>query len=201
MPDDETLLNAGVMTHAEEVRAAATGDDEALRRLVRLYQGRVYRFGRRVCRDGFDADDAVQDAFVKLARRPEVMRDPGVVGWLFTTVKNACLRLARSFSRRVTLAEELREAAADAPMATPEEAVARWRIVERVHRALATLDADHRAVVVLRDLEGLPGDVVAEQLGLSEAAMKSRLHRGRRSIRAAIEADRESENGDADVRQ
>ena len=86
--------------------AAAAGDDEALAMLVRAYHDRVYRFGMRVCRDGFDADDALQEAFTKLARRPDVLVHQGALSWLMTVVKNACLReLVQSNHTAIALLE------------------------------------------------------------------------------------------------
>src|SRR6188472_1400643 len=86
-------------TRPDTVAAAARGDDEALTLLVRAYHDRVYRFGQRVCRDDFDADDAVQEAFVALARRPDVARHGSALSWLMTSVRNACLRMLRPFLR------------------------------------------------------------------------------------------------------
>ena len=74
---------------------ALKGDSGAISELVKLYHDRVYRFGVRVCRDEFDADDAVQSAFVTLARRPDAQKSPQVAAWLFQVVKNACLTLMK----------------------------------------------------------------------------------------------------------
>lgn len=67
-------MSEGGLTSPALLDRSLAGDDTALRELVRLYHDRAYRFGRKVCRDGFDADDAVQMAFVILARRPDVQR-------------------------------------------------------------------------------------------------------------------------------
>ena len=83
---------SGDAAHARMVRAAAAGDDQALAAMVRLHHDRVYRFGLRVCRDPFDADDAVQEAFTRLAVRRDVVADQGALSWLMTVVRNACLR-------------------------------------------------------------------------------------------------------------
>ncbi|NVB79491.1 MAG: RNA polymerase sigma factor [Kofleriaceae bacterium] len=172
------------------LRAAAAGDDVALSALVRAYHDRVYRFGIRVCRDPYDADDAVQEAFTKLARRPDVARDPGVLSWLMTVVKNACLRLMRPFAReRRSLGERIADTdAAELPAAggDPQHALERWRLVHAVHDAIAALDPASREVIVMRDLEGLTGDEACVALGLSEAAMKSRLHRARGELRKLL---------------
>ena len=178
------------VTHPDVLRAAAGGDDAALGMLVRTYHDRVYRFGVRVCRDQFDADDAVQEAFTQLARKPDVASDPGALSWLMTVVKNACLRMMRPFLReRRSLGERVSDSdAAELPSASgdPEQALSRWRLVHAVHRAIASLDPASREVIVMRDLEGLTGDEACVALGLSEAAMKSRLHRARKELRNAL---------------
>jgi len=175
--------------HAEQVSAAARGDDEALAFLVRAHHDQIYRFGLRVCRDGYDADDAVQEAFRKLATRPDVVRDPGVLSWLFVVVRNACRRLLRPFAReKKTLGERLEDP--DTVPAQEPDAQAlleKWRLVHAVHRAIATLDPPHREILVLRDLEGLSGPETCEALGIGEAAMKTRLHRARHNLRLALE--------------
>jgi RNA polymerase sigma-70 factor (ECF subfamily) len=183
--------------HDQLLRDAVGGNDEALAALVKLYGDRVHRFGLRVCRDGFDADDAVQEAFTKLARRPDVQRDPGVLSWLFTVVRHTCARLLRPFWReRAHLGARLEEAEEIAsPQLSPEAMLERWRLVERVQQAIATLDRPYREVLVLRDLEGLPGETVCATLGISQAAMKSRLHRARTAIRDWILRDERGREG------
>ena len=168
--------------------AAATGDDAALSALVRLYHDRVYRFGVRVCRDGFDADDAVQDAFIKLSRRPEVMADSGALSWLMRVVVNACRRALRPFVREQRILGERVDANdASSSALSPEEALQRWELVRLVHAAIAELEAPYREVLVLRDLEGLSGEEASAVLGIPLAAMKTRLHRARAMLRGTLE--------------
>lgn len=162
------------------------GDEDALRELVRLYHDRAYRFGRRVCRDGFDADDAVQLAFITLARRPDVQRSDGVLRWLFTVVRNTCVAMLRPFGRRVSLSASPRQLDVADHDLTPDAALERFELVSQVHDAIAALDADARAVLVLRDIEGLSGEETARRLNLSPAAMKTRLHRARTAVRARV---------------
>jgi RNA polymerase sigma-70 factor (ECF subfamily) len=159
----------------------ATHDDAALEQLLRQYHQRVLRFGETVCRDGADADDAVQEAFIKLARRPEVVRHPGALAWLFTTVRRLCLRALAPFARRMQLSLSEPD---DAPSA--HEALERFELVSRVHGVITALPRELREVLVLRDLEGLSSEEAAKTLGLSEPAMKSRLHRARTAVREAL---------------
>jgi len=175
-------------SHAGVLEAAARGDDEALASLVRLHHDRVYRFGLRVCRDGFDADDAVQEAFVKLATRHDVIRHPSALAWLLSVVKNACLRLLRPFHReRRALGERVEAGELPTAELSPEAALERWDLVRSVHGAIAQLDRPYREVLVLRDLEGLNGAQTCAVLGLEETLMKTRLHRARSMLRAKLE--------------
>ena len=175
--------------HAAAVSSAVAGDDEALALLVRTYHDRVYRFGLRVCRDGFDADDAVQEAFTKLAKRPDVVRDPSALSWLFTVVRNACSRLLRPFVReRRTLGERVDDADfVGSEALDPEAALERWQLVQAVHEAIRTLSQRQREVLVLRDLEGLSGSETCGALGITEATMKTRLHQARAELRRRLE--------------
>lgn len=168
---------------SELLERSVSGDEDALRELVAQYHDRVYRFGRAVCRDGFDADDAVQEAFTTLARRPDVQRSPSVLGWLLTVVRNACLGVFRAAAGRQPLSET-----ADVVDEQPsvEDALQRYELVTRVHRAIGALDADARAVLLLRDVEGLSGEEAARRLGLTLAAMKTRLHRARCEVRERV---------------
>jgi RNA polymerase sigma-70 factor (ECF subfamily) len=174
-------------SHEDMLGAAARGDDHALATLVRLHHDRVYRFGLRVCRDGFDADDAVQEAFAKLAMRRDVVADQGALSWLMTVVRNTCIRLLRPFQRqRRALGERVEEDELPATDPSPEAALERWELVRSVHAAIAELDRPYREVLVLRDLEGLSGEDTCAALGLEIAAMKTRLHRARSMLREKI---------------
>lgn len=172
---------------ASVLERARAGDVDALEVLVRTYHDRVYRFGLRACRNAFDADDAVQEAFIKLAHRPDVVRDPGALSWLMTVVRNACARMLRPFSRgrhatAITDAGEL-----PAEGLNPEAAIERWQLVHAVHEAIAGLEPLYREVIILRDLEGLTGEQVSEMLDVPQATMKTRLHRARQMLREQIE--------------
>jgi RNA polymerase sigma-70 factor (ECF subfamily) len=165
-----------------------TVDALALDAVVRAYHARVRQFGRRACRSADDADDAVQEAFEKLARRPDVVRHPGALSWLMTVVRNACARLLRPFARtRRALGEPVEDVEdVEAPVVSPAAALARLELLRAVHDAIAALPEPSRTVLVLRDLEGLSGEATCRALGIEVAAMKSRLHRARAELRAAL---------------
>jgi RNA polymerase sigma-70 factor (ECF subfamily) len=173
--------------HEALLTSAARGDDAALSLLVRAYHDRVCRFGIRVCHDGFDADDAVQEAFTKLAKRRDVIADPGALSWLFSVVRNACLRMLRRFAgNRRGLGEPVDLEEIPARQENAQEALERLQLVQSVHAAIAALERPYREVVVLRDLEGLSGEQTCAALGLETATMKTRLHRARAKLREAL---------------
>jgi RNA polymerase sigma-70 factor (ECF subfamily) len=172
--------------------AAAAGDDDALAQLVKAYHERVYRFGLRVCQSAADADDAVQEAFLKLARRPDVMAHSGALYWLFRVVKTMCLLPFRPLllllPRRKIPLHEASDAELHSSALNPEEALARWELVQTVHAAIAQLERPYREVLILRDIEGLSGEETAGALGLELNAMKTRLHRARMQLRDTLQA-------------
>ena len=160
-------------------KPAAWGDDEALAALVREHYARVQRFGARACRDADAADDVVQEAFIKLASRPELLAHRGALSWLLTSVRRACVRLLRSLQRWETLLHAQPQLMA---AAAPEDR----ELLEAVHEAIARLEPEYRAALVLRDLEGLSGEETASVLGVPIATMKTRLHRARRAVREEL---------------
>jgi RNA polymerase sigma-70 factor, ECF subfamily len=167
------------------LRQALAGDDLALAELIRAHHAPLLRFGQRVCADAMDADDAVQEAFVKLARRSDLPRQAsGTLAWLFAVVRSQCLRLLRR--ARQLRSRSSRAAEPWAPELTPEQLLSRYRLGELVQAALAELEQPHREVLVLRDIEGLSGEQVCAALSLTEPAMKSRLHRARANLRQAL---------------
>jgi len=184
-----TRKESQVNDKVSELARAACRDDEALALLVRAYHHRVHRFGLRACRDGFDADDAVQEAFSKLAERPDVARDPSALSWLLSVVRHACMRLVRPFRReRLRLGERIEDVdRVPSEALDAEGALERWQLVRAVHGAIATLDKSSREVLVLRDIEGLSGPETCVALGLTQAAMKTRLHRARAELRRELE--------------
>lgn len=183
--------------HAVLLAAAARGDDAALSILVREHHDRVYRFGLRVCRDGYDADDAVQEAFTKLAKRPEVMAAPSALSWLMTVVRNACLRLLSPLTRERRVLGVRIEDPSEIPSdeLDPQLALERWELVRSVHAAIATLERPYREVLVMRDLESLSGEETCRALELESSAMKTRLHRAREKLRDALRIRRVPSTG------
>ena len=163
------------------VTAARDGDDDALEQLLAGSHPHVQRFARTLCSSPQDAEDAAQEALIVLYRQIGSLRATAALGgWLFRIVRHECIRRARMGRRPI-----FRPTLDDAPSA---EFVLLERLeTERVVAAIASLPAEQRAVLVLRDVQGRSGAATAETLGISRAAMKSRLHSGRAAVRAQLD--------------
>ena len=160
--------------------AAQAGDEASIAVLVSGAYPHVRRFAFSLCASSQDAEDAAQDAMIVLFRKVGTLRaSAALASWMFRIVRNECLRRARALSRG---GEPFAEVAAPS---AEDDVLARLEI-ERVAAAVASLPNDQRRVLIMRDVRGLPGKAVAQSLGLSTAAMKSRLHRARAAVRAYL---------------
>jgi RNA polymerase sigma-70 factor (ECF subfamily) len=173
--------------------AARSGDRAALDALVTRYEPHVYRFGMTMCHDEDDARDVLQDTLLAMVRSLKSFRaDSSLSTWLYAIAHHACLKRRRrrsSAPRRVesldTLDEGERERlSASGP--TPENAAEASETQAALAEAIRGLDPGQRSILLLRDVEGVSAAAVAEALGLSVAAVKSRLHRARVAVRAAM---------------
>lgn len=166
------------------IRAAQDGDVTSLATVVMESQPHVRKFARSLCASPQDAEDAAQEALIILYRKIGSLRATGALAsWMFRIVRNECLRQVRSLVAR-----------SDGPPAGPEapaepsaeETVLHRLEVARIAAAVGALPREQRQVLVMRDVQGLPGRTVAHALGLSNSAMKSRLHRARIALRHSL---------------
>ncbi|MFB7514876.1 RNA polymerase sigma factor [Streptomyces sp. NPDC056144] len=169
------------------IRAAQDGDVTSLTTVVMESQPHVRKFALSLCASPQDAEDAAQEALIILYRKIGTLRATGALAsWMFRIVRNECLRHVRLLATRAREGASATEAyVPEEPSA--EEAVLRRLDAERIASAIAALPRDQRQVLVMRDVQGLPGRAVAQALGLSTPAMKSRLHRARATLREAVE--------------
>ncbi|MFE3223450.1 RNA polymerase sigma factor [Nocardia sp. NPDC059228] len=171
---------------ADIVVAAQGGDEASIAALVSGAHPHVRRFAYSLCASSQDAEDAAQEAMIVLYRKIGTLRATGALAsWMFRIVRNECLRRVADLARRS-------ETSAEACTASAEDDVLARLEIERVAAAIMSLPPDQRRVLIMRDVQGLPGSVVAESVGLSTAAMKSRLHRARTTVRSELDAWRKA---------
>jgi RNA polymerase sigma-70 factor (ECF subfamily) len=182
------------------VRAAAGGDAEALERLLTRAQEAAWRFSTSVCGHADDAEDAMQEALIKTYRYVGRIREPGAFRpWLYRTVRNACLMGRRKRVGEPAHLQSLDDttptpggslhAVARDPGKNPEQLADNAGLRRRLRTALRALPQPYRAVLFLREMEGLSTREVAVVLGTSEDSVKTRLHRARVQLQAALDGE------------
>jgi RNA polymerase sigma-70 factor, ECF subfamily len=165
--------------------AAQRGDAAALEALLAAHREVVFRYGLRYCRTTEDAEDAVQETLWAAARSiRKFRRTAAVTTWLFAIVRNTCHRFLRQRRGEQDLADVL-PALAD-PRDLVEDQVAAQQVEAILATAISKLHADHREVILLRDVEGFTAPEAAVRLSISVRALKSRLHRARLELRACV---------------
>jgi RNA polymerase sigma factor (sigma-70 family) len=161
------------------VSAAQQGEPHAIAILLEGSHAHVRRFAHTLCSTPEDAEDATQEALIILFRKIGTLRvAAALASWMFQIVRNECIRRTRVALHRPVSGAMVEESAEEAALARLE--------VERIVDSISELPAEQRAVLVLRDLHGLSGAATAQALGLSRAAMKSRLHRGRQALHSRL---------------
>lgn len=166
---------------AQLVDAAFRGDTHALDRLLVVMQPDLRRFARRSCATSEDAEEAVQVALWRLHRQLHLLKQlSALAAWLFRIVERECWRLFSSLRRQVPLSAELEESL--------QQPMVPHQLRHDLVAALASLAPHEREILILRDIEELSAPETALYLGISVAAVKSRLHRARALMRERLTA-------------
>ncbi|RFU36853.1 RNA polymerase sigma factor [Actinomadura logoneensis] len=173
---------------AQLIRDAQAGDRESIVAVLDGAHVHVRRFAAHLCASPQDAEDAAQEALIILYRKIGTLRATGALAsWMFRIVRNECLRRARSVVVPPDGAEP------ESVRSAEDEALRRLE-AESVARAIQELPDVQRRVLIMRDVLGHPGRTVAQALGLSDAAMKSHLHRARTRLRLSLDGQAGSES-------
>ncbi|MBI5928152.1 MAG: sigma-70 family RNA polymerase sigma factor [Chloroflexi bacterium] len=163
------------------VEKAVQGDTEAIEALLLQYAPLITKFAQKHCATPEDVEDAVQETLWVASQKIGTLRVAAAFGsWLFKIVKHHCSRLLHLYPN----AESLDTLALCDPNGDPATEIS---LRQDVVRALAQLPLHHRQVIIMRDIEGLSAVEVAEMLGLTIPAVKSRLHHGRNSLRQMLD--------------
>lgn len=171
-------------------------------RLYRDNVERIHRFAQRMCGQGEDVQDLVQETFLKAYRGLHGFRGEAQAStWLYTIAARACIRMRRKRKgepqHELSLDEFIPTSTGElrlqipAEGLTPEEALEIKEVRRALHEAIQALPQKYRLVLVLRDMEGLTAKEVGSIMGLNERAVKSRLHRARLFVRKRLSQDGE----------
>lgn len=172
------------------VAAHVAGDADAFDRLVDRYDRRVYAICYRYLGDPADAEDAAQETFLALLRRAGTFTGAASFStWLYRVATNACHDLVRKRSRRPQRATADIEDLGD--RVSVDDVLATRELRVELSRALATLEPEHRAAVVLHDVAGVGYAELAQRFGVPIGTVKSRVHRGHARLASALGGLRE----------
>ncbi|MEM7434448.1 MAG: sigma-70 family RNA polymerase sigma factor [Myxococcota bacterium] len=183
----------------ELVQRVQAGDSEAFRALYDKYHRRAFAVAMGVVKNQDDALDAVQEAFVKVHRNiGKFQGSSSFYTWLYRIVMNASIDHVRKASRRKTLdfdersLHEESDVAGDGALvprvtnANPGRAALRRELGGAIESALDELPEHHRAVIVLREVEGMSYEEMADTLGVPKGTIMSRLFHARKKMQAAL---------------
>ena len=188
-------VNEPVSDELALVRAAKAGDISAFEQLVHRYDRNVFRIAQHITQNREDAEDVVQDAFLKSYENLKNFQEQSkFYTWLVRiAVNEALMRLRRRRPERmVSLDEDVKTEEDSMPREVadwtpnPEQQYSQAELKDILQRTIQGLPSSFRTVFVLRDVEGLSTEETAEALGLSIPAVKSRLLRARLQLRERL---------------
>jgi RNA polymerase sigma-70 factor (ECF subfamily) len=187
---------------AEEDRVlidrARAGDKGAFRRLVERHQRRAYAVALALVRDENDARELVQDAFLRAFKSlPSFQGSSSFFTWLYRIVTNLSIDLMRRPGRLTSSLEESRLDPEDgtdvelpfvsrSDLTDPADSVRRREIGARLQAALDALPSYHRAVIIMREVDGLSYDEMAQVMEVSKGTIMSRLFHARQKLQRAL---------------
>jgi RNA polymerase sigma-70 factor (ECF subfamily) len=180
----------------EAVQLLQRGDDAALEQALALLQNTVFSFSMRVCGQREDAEDTMQEVLLKsVPHLPKFDSPKALVVWLYKVAKNRCLMSRRrsKFAPKQDLSleelmpdrKELEQMGSDGRI-NPEALAIRSEEAGRLRDAIQQLPPQYRIVLVLRDMEELTDEEVAEITGLRSGTVRVRLHRARLFVRKEL---------------
>jgi RNA polymerase sigma-70 factor (ECF subfamily) len=172
-----------LMDDRDLVKRLKDGDLTAFAELVRRYEDRIYNLCRYLVRDPGDAQDAAQEVFLKAFRRFKDFRpDASLYTWLYRIAVNTCIDYRRRSRREASREDVLSD---DLPSAEPfpDQIYESKEIAEAIQAALPKLREKLRAPIVLREIEGLTYEEIADVLHISVGTVKSRISRARDGLR------------------
>lgn len=183
-----------IQGEATLLAALRSGDKAAFAELVAAYSSRIYNVALKLLGDPIEAEDALQETFLSAYRAIDRFEGRSSLGtWLYRIATNASLMRLRKRREALSLDEpvELEDGASVARQLVdwshvPEDVLLGVEARQAMDAAIAALPDTLRATFVLRDIESLSGAETAEVLGISLAAMKSRLHRARLFLRERL---------------
>jgi len=178
---------SGLIVEAQErlwLDQARSGDQAAFAKLVEAYQRPVYNLAYRMLGNAAEAEEATQETFVRTYTKLHTYQpDRKLVSWVLSIASHYCIdRLRRRRINWLSLDDELVASVLPSRQPNPEEFALRREARDEIQDCIATLEPAYRTPLILRYWHGLSYEEIAEVMGISVSAVKSRLHRARLQI-------------------
>lgn len=179
---------------------AKSGDIAAFEQLIESYQKKIFNIALRMLGNYDDAGDLTQEVLIRIYRSIKSFKEQSSFStWIYRITTNVCLDELRKRKNRkvISLDEEIklddgdmkRQIESDEP--TPEETAEAEDLRKIVNDAIERLNEEHRIVIVLRDIQGLSYEEIAEVLKCPEGTVKSRINRARQALKNILASKRE----------
>jgi len=193
-----TSLGAGIIEQREEIQLIAgikAGDEDAFKSLVEHYQDRVFNTCLGLLQHREDAEDIVQEVFIKIYHSAKNFRGEAKLStWIYRIATTACLDLLRSRKRKKRFAmvqslfglPESEEMADHSPFSHPGVALENKERAAVLFQAMSTLPENQRAAFTLHKVEGLSYQEISEILKTTIPAVESLMHRARENLRSKL---------------
>lgn len=177
-----------IQSDALIVRDLKKGDAKAMEEIVRRYSNKVYNLAYHLTRDSAAAEEIMQDVFLTVIAKIATLTNEAYFStWLYRVTTNAAygfLRKEKKFSEQTPVEDLDGETHASIDWSElPDDVLLSEESREVLKRSIDSLPEAMRTVVIMKDMEGLKNEEIAEALGISVPAVKSRLHRGRLMLR------------------
>jgi RNA polymerase sigma-70 factor, ECF subfamily len=197
-----TVPSTGAFAHWDEgdvLTRAKTRSETAYEQLVEHYERKAFRLPWKITRNHEDADDVVQNAFVKAFQNlPDFRGDSRFYTWLVRiTINEALMKIRRRRFNEVSIDESKHADGASDPIeikdqaANPEQRYLQHEVQRTLAATINELEPSYRAVFQLRDVEGLSTEQTAQALDLTSSAVKTRLQRARMKLRESLNGSAE----------
>lgn len=196
------LGGEGLADERKLVQKAQKGDVKAFEKIVEDYQGVVYSVAYRYAENTQDAADMAQEVFIKMFKNINSFQEKSKLStWIYRVATNMCIDIVKKESRN-SVAYSFDEGYEDKDGSTlynglvddsmqPDEIVEKREIKDAVNSAISKLSDKYKTVIILRDIEGLHYEEIAEIVDCSVGTVKSRISRGRKNLRKILLDDRE----------
>lgn len=185
---------------SELIEKIKHGNTDAFSQLVKIYEKKAFNFAYRMLSDREEAEDATQEAFLRVFNKIDTFcGNSSFSTWFYTILNNICLDILRKRSRSINTVsinqsaddEDEFELQVEDNSPGPYEQLQKKTAKEILEEGIALLSDEHRTVIVMRDINGLEYEDIGKILGISLGTVKSRISRARLALRKILEDNKE----------